>query len=133
MDASFIHSLTKAIEGLAIFGLTIRFSMEKLEGTEADTQNPSFSPENFIAEMHNWSLVTMAVSVRAKAEAQRDCRTLSICQHWINQRDIAHRPCRNGSNVSFTCNAKITKRLSSLHPNACCFFCRLQLRCGFSS
>jgi len=47
----------------------------KLEGTEADTQNPSFSPENFIAEMHNWSLVTMAVSVRAKAEAQRDCRT----------------------------------------------------------
>ena len=54
----------------------------------ADTQNPSFSPENFIAEMHNWSLLTMAVSARAKAEAQQDCRTLSICQHWINQQDI---------------------------------------------
>lgn len=91
----------------------------KLEGIEANTQNPSFSPENFIAEMHSWSSVTMAVSVRAK---ERDCRTLSICQHWINQQNIAHRPCRNGSDVSFTRNAKITKHLPFLHRNACCFF-----------
>ena len=56
---------------------------EKLKGTEVDTQSPNFSPDNFIAETHNWfhvaytwSLVTMAVFVRAKAEAKRDCRTL---------------------------------------------------------
>lgn len=125
MGASFIHSLLLELdEGdrrFGVFGLTIRLH-GKLEGTEADTQNPSFSPENFIAEMHNWSLVSMAVSVRAKAEAQRDCRTLSICQQWINQQNIAHRPCRNGSGVSFTCNAKITKHLPFLHRNACCFF-----------
>lgn len=57
-------------------------------GEEVDTENPNFSPENFIAEMHNGSLVTTAVSVRAKAEAKRDCRTISICQHWINQQNI---------------------------------------------